>query len=145
MNRNALARQRHLAQFALLIATVFLSVPIVFGQSGPSGSLSGVVQDPNGASLPGVVVTVKNLATGATRTLNTNEEGRWTMPALPVGTYEVSYEMSGFKKLVRDRVDVEASVPRTLEDRMEVGEVGATINIVEGAALVTPETATTFR
>ncbi|HKY29731.1 MAG TPA: hypothetical protein VJM12_17455, partial [Pyrinomonadaceae bacterium] len=47
--------------------------------------------------------------------------------------------------LVRDRVDVEASVPRTLEDRMEVGEVGATINIVEGAALVTPETATTFR
>ncbi len=36
-------------------------------------------------------------------------------------------------------------MPRTLEDKLEVGEVGATINIVEGAALVTPETATTFR
>ena len=64
---------------------------------------------------------------------------------LPVGTYEVIYELTGFKKRVREQVEVEASVPRTLEDRLEVGEVGATINIVEGAALVTPETSTTFR
>lgn len=145
MISKGLTLHRRLAQVAVLIAVVFLCTPLVLAQSSPSGSLSGVVQDPNGAHLPGVVVTVKNLATGATRTMNTNEEGRWTMPALPVGTYEVSYELSGFKKLVRDRVDVEASVPRTLEDKMEVGEVGATINIVEGAALITPETSTTFR
>ena len=145
MNSKGLAWRRRVARVVLIIVTLLLSLPIVLGQSGSTGSLTGVVQDQNGASLPGVVVTLKNVATGATRTVNTNEEGRWTMPALPVGTYEISYELSGFKKLVREHVEVEASVPRTLEDRLEVGEVGATINIVEGAALATPETATTFR
>ena len=139
------AWRRSVTQVAFLIAILFLIIPSGLAQSGSTGSLTGVVQDPNGAHLPGVVVTLKNLATGATRTVNTNEEGRWTMPALPVGAYEISYELSGFKKLVRDHVEVEASVPRTLEDKLEIGEVGATINIVEGTALATPETATTFR
>ena len=132
--------------FALGALVLFqLSGAAVLGQSGSTGTLTGVVQDPNGASLPGVAIVLKNVGTGATRTVSTNEEGRWTMPALPVGTYEITYELAGFKKRVREQVEVEASVPRTLEDKLEVGEVGATINIVEGAALVTPETATTFR
>jgi hypothetical protein len=122
-----------------------LSGATTLGQAGSSGTLSGVVHDPNGAALPGVAIVVKNAGTGAARTVTTNEEGRWTMPGLPVGTYEITYELAGFKKRVREQVEVEASVPRTLEDKLEVGEVGATINIVEGAALVTPETATTFR
>ncbi len=130
-----------LGAFALLQ----LSGAAVMGQSGSTGTLSGVVQDPNGAALPGVAIQLKNVGTGATRTATTNEEGRWTIPALPVGSYEVIYELAGFKRRVREQVEVEASVPRTLEDKLEVGEVGATINIVEGAALVTPETATTFR
>ncbi|MBA3515216.1 MAG: carboxypeptidase regulatory-like domain-containing protein, partial [Pyrinomonadaceae bacterium] len=122
-----------------------LSGAAVLAQSGSTGTLTGVVQDPNGAALPGVAIVLKNVGTGATRTVTTNEEGRWTMPALAVGTYEITYELAGFKKRVREQVEVEASVPRTLEDKLDVGEVGATINIVEGAALVTPETATTFR
>ena len=60
------------------------------------------------------------------------------MPGLAGGTYEVSYESTGFKRLVRDRVEVEASVPRSLEDKLEVGEIGAVINITEGASLITP-------
>src|SRR5688500_9424320 len=52
-------------------------------QSGTTGSLSGVVQDPNGAVLPGVQVTLRNPGTGLTRNTTTNDEGRWTFPALP--------------------------------------------------------------
>src|SRR5688572_32804572 len=127
----------YLTLFVLGTLVLFqLSGAVVLGQSGSSGTLSGVVQDPNGAALPGVAVLLKNAGTGATRTVTTNEEGRWTMPALSVGTYEISYELTGFKRRVREQVEVEASVPRTLEDRLEIGEVGATINIVEGAALV---------
>src|SRR5687767_1768764 len=67
--------------------------------------------------------------------------------ALPIsiGAYEVSYEITGFKRLIRDRVEVEASVPRTLEDKLEIGEIGAVINITEGAALITPETSAVAR
>lgn len=130
----------------LLALAVLCSFQItVFAQAGTVGTLTGVVKDPNGANLPGVNIQAQNVGTGLRRSVTSGADGHWTMPALPVGIYEVSYEMLGFKRLVRDRVEVEASIPRTLEDKLEVGELGAVINIVEGAALVTPETATVAR
>ncbi|MGZ8842986.1 MAG: outer membrane beta-barrel protein [Pyrinomonadaceae bacterium] len=128
----------------VLVMMLFASIA-VFGQAGPTGTLTGVVQDQNGAALPGVSVSLKNTGTGVTRSLTTNAEGRWTMPALPVGTYEITFQMTGFKKLVRERIEVEASVPRTLEDRLEVGDVGAVVTITDAAALVTPDTSALSR
>ena len=127
-------------RFALLGSLLF--VPSL---AQAQASIGGAARDTSGAILPGVSVAVKNVGTGAARTAVTGEDGHWTMPALPVGTYEVVYEMTGFKKLVRDRVEVEASVPRTLEDKLEVGEIGIVVNIAEGAALITPETSTVAR
>jgi hypothetical protein len=116
-------------------------------QSGTTGSLSGVVQDPNGAVLPGVQVTIRSTGTGLTRTSTTNDEGRWAFPALPVGAYELTYEVTNFKTLKRSNVEVEAAVPRTLEDRLEVaGVAGETVTVVEGgAALATPDTSAVAR
>ena len=128
-----------------ILATVVIASATVFGQSGSNGTLTGVVQDPNGAHISGVTVTAKNVATGATRTATTSDDGRWSLPGLTVGAYEVTYEMTGFKKLVRAGVEVEASVPRALEDKLEIGEIGAVINITEGASLITAETATVAR
>ena len=128
-----------------LLLTLTFFACLTVAQSGTVGTLTGVVRDPNGANLPGASVVVKNLATSATRTAISNEEGHWALPGLPVGAYEVSYEITGFKRLVRDRIEVEASVPRTLEDKLEVGEIGAVINVTEGAALITPETSAVAR
>lgn len=147
MQNSAPQRHRLISGLFLLAAifSILLGPLSVQAQSGATGSLGGVVQDPNGANLPGVSVTVRNIATSAERAVVTDEDGRWTIPGLSVGTYQITYESVGFKKLVRDGMSVEASVPRTLEDKLEVGEVGAVVNITEGASLVTPETATTFR
>jgi hypothetical protein len=145
MNLYAIVRPRSIFSLLLtltLLCVVQLTAP---AQSGTAGTLTGVVKDPNGANLPGVSVSVRNLGTGATRTATSGEDGHWTLPALPIGTYEVTYETTGFKKLVRDRVEVEASVPRTLEDKLEVGAIDAVVNIAEGAALITPETSTVAR
>ena len=127
------------------LAMFLIATNPVPGQSGPSGTLTGIVQDQNGANVRGVTVSAQNLATGQARTTTTGEDGQWTLPGLPVGEYEVAYEMAGFKKLVRNKVEVEASVPRTLEDKLEIGEVGAVINVTAGADLVTPETSTVAR
>ncbi len=144
MNLFTLVRHRRI--FLLLNLAFCCFVASAVAQTGTVGTLTGVVKDPNGANLPGVNVVAKNLGTGATRATVSDGDGHWTLPALPVGTYEVSYEGIGFKKLVRDRVEVEASVPRTLEEKLEVGEIGAVINITgEGAALITPETSTVAR
>jgi len=124
-----------------------LTPPPAVAQTGTTGGLSGVVQDPNGAVLPGVQVTIKNTGTGLTRTGTTNDEGRWTFAALPVGAYEITYEVPSFKTLKRSNVEVEASVPRSLEDRLEVaGVAGETVTVVEGgAALATPDTSAVAR
>ena len=145
MNLIAIVRPRSIFSLLLTLSLFCTFQLLVIAQSGTVGTLTGVVKDPTGANLPGVSVAVRNLGTGATRTTTTAEDGHWILPGLPIGTYEVAYEITGFKKLVRDRVEVEASVPRTLEDKLEVGEIGAVINIMEGAALITPETAAVSR
>src|SRR5688572_17763 len=138
-------------QFGSLIAvlaSLMMALTISFSanaQSGPSGSLTGAVQDPNGAHLPGVTVTARNSTTGATRTVTTDNEGRWTIPGLSVGTFQIIYELAGFKKLIRESQTVEASVTRTVDDKLEIGEVDAIVNITEGSSLVAAESSTTFR
>ena len=52
---------------------------------------------------PGVIVTVTNLDTGATRSAVTNDSGLYRAPLLPLGTYRVSAELQGFRDLRADR------------------------------------------
>lgn len=145
MYLNAFVRPRWFFLILLTLSLLCSFHATTFAQAGTVGTLTGIVKDPNGANLPGVSVVVKNLGTGATRTAVTDSDGHWTLPGLPTGPYEVAYEITGFKRLVRDRVEVEASVPRSLEDKLEIGDVGAVVNIAEGAALITPETSTVAR
>jgi hypothetical protein len=131
--------------FWLVSLFLFIAAPLS-AQSGPSGSLSGTVTDQNGGLVAGVTVTVKNANTGLTRTATSGEDGRWSVPVLPVGAYSVIYTAGGFKKTVREAVEVEASVPRVLEDRMEIGDVAATVDVTSNEApLITPESAAVAR
>ncbi|HEV2883368.1 MAG TPA: carboxypeptidase-like regulatory domain-containing protein, partial [Pyrinomonadaceae bacterium] len=146
MHNTAPAGRRHIFKIALTIAALMLfQSSSILAQSGTSGSLTGVVRDANGANLPGVAIVLKNLGTGATRSVTSDDVGHWTAPGLAVGIYELAYELTGFKRLVRERVEVEASVPRTLEDSLEVGSVDAVVNIAEGAALITPDASSVAR
>ena len=112
---------------------------------GSSGTLTGVVQDSSGAVMPGVAVHAKNVGTSSVRTVTTNGEGRWTLSVLPVGTYEISYEIQGFKKLVMEGVTVEAAISRTLDAQLEIGGATEEVTVTENVLLLTPDTASTFR
>src|SRR3989442_15243063 len=87
----------------LIIGSVILSGHLVFAQV-TNGTILGVVQDSSGAVLPGVSVTVKNVDTGITRTLTTDEGGRYTAPDLPLGNYEVEGQLPGFQTEVRSGI-----------------------------------------
>jgi Carboxypeptidase regulatory-like domain len=120
--------------------------PAVIAQSGTAGSLTGVVQDSSGAVMPGVAVTARNVGTGLNRTVTADAEGRWTIAALPVGSYHVTYEIKGFKKLTQEGVAVEAAVARTIDAQLEVEAApGEEITVTENVLLVTPHTASTYR
>src|SRR5690348_3374435 len=67
-----------------------------FGQSN-TGSITGVVTDPNGAVVPNAAVTVTNQGTNEKRTAQTDGEGRYEVPGLPNGIYTVEATATGFK------------------------------------------------
>ena len=61
------------------------------------GTISGLVKDSTGASVPGATVTVRQIETGATRILTTNGDGRFYAPSVPVGDYLVTIAHDGFE------------------------------------------------
>src|SRR3989304_4606737 len=73
-----------------------------------NGSIEGVVRDSTGAVLPGVTVTVRNVETGAQPAVSTDSAGFYRAVLLPLGTYQVKVEMSGFKAVERTGVGLSA-------------------------------------
>jgi hypothetical protein len=129
--------------FAIVLMLLAGTSPTVFAQA--TGGLAGTVSDQNGAVVPGVAVSVRNESTNLFRNTVTNQDGRWTLPLLPVGTYSVSYEKEGFKKAQSHNNGVEASVTRTIEVTLEVGATDIFIDVVSDQPLVQAETATVSR
>jgi hypothetical protein len=132
---------------AILIATTAIalwSAP-ASAQSSPTGTLTGTILDPSGGVLPGVTVTAKNEQTGLTQTTISGGEGDWRIPALPTGTYEVTFELDGFKKISRGGVTVRAAGLHTIPVTLEVGAVTEVIQVTADAALLAVTTATTAR
>ena len=70
-----------------------------------TGSISGAVRDAQGAVVPGATVSARNVQTGLVEKLETDSVGFYNFPALPVGTYDLSVEKTGFQALPGDRSD----------------------------------------
>ena len=80
----------------LLVLLVFVAVP-VFAQSGGVAGISGVVRDPSGAVVPGAKVVISSEGQGTIRTLESNDAGLFTAPALVPGPgYKVTVTAAGF-------------------------------------------------
>lgn len=128
-----------------LLVAVFLVLfsQIAFAQA--TGGLNGTVKDPNGAVVQGATVTVKNTATNLSRTFITNSEGVWTATLLPVGNYTITFEKDGFKKAVSENIEVEASVVRAVETRLEIGVSDVFVTVTSEQPLVQTESATISR
>ena len=138
--------EERIRALVLVLVSALLLHGAASAQSGPAGTLTGAVEDPSGARMPAVNITLKNVGTGLTRSTVTDPMGRWSVTALPVGTYDVIYEAASFKKLTQSGVAVEAAVVRTIDTKMEVEAVpGQTVNVVGVVQLTTPDTAATSR
>ena len=78
------------------------AVSLSFLMAQTQSRLDGVVSDSTGAVIAGATVVARNVATGVIYTAKTNETGIYTMPFLPPAEYELTGEMAGFKKAVRE-------------------------------------------
>ena len=106
-----------------------------------TATVSGKVEDASGAAVGGATVTVKNLETGATRTVTTDETGNYRVLSLPVGSQEVRAEKAGFNSAVRTGINLAVVQEAVVNLRLEVGSVTQEITVSADTPLVDTTTA----
>src|SRR4030095_16526730 len=93
----------------LAVLVMLVSSAPAFAQGGgasSTGTIQGRVQDAQGAVLPGVTVTATGPALIQPQTTVTSETGNYRFPAVPPGSYSVSFELAGFNTLKRDGIQI---------------------------------------
>jgi hypothetical protein len=95
-----------------------------------TGSIAGTVTDPNGAVVKGATVTLSNSETKlVVRTVNSGDDGQFSVPLLPSGTYDIVIEAQGFKKHVDAGVKLQVNERRTVDVALETGSISETVTV----------------
>jgi len=96
-----------------------------------TGTLRGVVADPNGGVIAGATVTAKSESTGTTSSpVTSSSEGIYEIPSLQPGSYTITAEASGFKRSVSTSVQVKAGIVNPFDAKLEAGNVTETVTVV---------------
>jgi outer membrane receptor protein involved in Fe transport len=101
-----------------------------------TGSFQGLVTDQSGAALPGVTITIINPQTNLTRTTVTNASGNYDAPLLPPGTYNISSELSGFRKFEKAGIVLQVTQTARVDFSMELSTVQESVQVTASAPLV---------
>lgn len=116
---------------ALVIGLFVLAISVgAYAQTqSTTGTIQGTVVDEQGGAVPGATVEIKNLATNATRTLTTDEEGRFVALTLQPGAYAVTVTKQGFAIAEAPRVEVTVGQALNLPVAMKISSVEARVTI----------------
>ncbi len=129
--------------FAFAVVLALFAPPVLAQTQVNASDLFGVVKDPSGALVPGVKVTVRNLATNVTRTDESDQEGNYRFLGLPPGRYEVTFEARGFAKLVNREVTLTIGQAAQFDATMQLAGTEEVVTVSEAAELIeTSRTAT---
>src|SRR5215470_14592792 len=116
---------------------LLLALPYsLLAQQALTGSITGTVLDASGAAVPNAEVTVHSTLTGLERTTTTGDLGQYTVPALPVGEYEVSVKASGFADQKTAGVKVGVGQTITVSMQLAVGAQAQQVNVSAEAAAI---------
>ena len=106
---------------AFLLLTFGLAA-FAYGQ-GTTSRVTGTVQDANGASVAGAIVTLTNEATGVSFNVERSESGVYGFDLVQVGKYTITVEKQGFKKFISKENAVNVNQPATINATLETGPV----------------------
>src|SRR5256712_5514122 len=127
---------------AAIVALIAFGTCLSFAQTS-TATILGTVKDASGALVPGVSITVKHTESGLTRSVVSGERGAYTVPLLPVGAYEITTTMPGFKQLVRSGINLVVEQEAVVDLTLEVGAAAETVTVSEEAPLVNTTTSST--
>src|ERR1700730_18265163 len=118
--------------------SLFLVALIALAQSD-RGTITGTVSDPAGAIVPSAPIQARNVETGVVYESATSTTGNYTIPQLPVGAYEVSVGVQGFKKYTRAGLQVGTAQEVRVDIALEVGSTSESVTVTEAAPLLKTE------
>jgi len=118
-----------------IAAAVMLLSALSYGQLD-RGTITGTVKDVSGAVVPNTHITIKNTATNATYNTATTGAGDYTAVNLPSGTYQLTFDAPGLKKLVRSNVVVAVSETIRVDASLQVGESRDTVTVTADAEVL---------
>ena len=129
-------RIRHLIMFVAMAAFCAMSA---LGQS-TTATLSGVVMDAQGASIPQATVIVTQSSTRLTRQYITDATGDYSIPNLDIGDYSVAASASGFNKVLIPKITLQVNQKAELNITLPVGDVTSEVTVTSTLPLVDTQT-----
>src|SRR5277367_6578528 len=136
----------HRTLVALLAVGLFLmSFAIDAGAQQITGAIRGTVKDEQGAVVSGATVRATNVATGLSRSVSTDNDGSYYIQYLPVGTYNVEVDQSGFMKFVQQNLPLSVDQTQALNITLAVGVETQTVTVSAAPALIDTNSATLGR
>lgn len=129
----------------VLVVLLPAAFPAAVEAQDTRGSINGTVTDSTAAVVAGAQVTVTNTGTGAAARLTTNASGYYEAPLLLPGSYSVTVEASGFKRLVRSGLTLGLAEQLQINAQLEVGAAAESVTITAEAPMLDTSSVTTGR
>jgi len=132
--------RRNVWFFGLLMAALALiGPPSAWAQGGgasTTGSINGKVADSSGGVLPGVTVTVNSPSMMGVQTAVTDASGNYRFPALPPGTYTVTFELPGFNTLKRENIQISMGFSAAVNVELAVASLQETVTVTGDSPVI---------
>lgn len=128
-------------QFCTLFLVPLFAGALAFGQTDRA-TITGTVSDPTGAVIAAVHVLATNTDSGTSYSGTTNNNGIYTIPGLPVGTYAFKVSQPGFKDFAQTGIILIAAQVLEINVHLTVGSSAETVTITGGVPLLETETST---
>jgi len=122
------------ARLSALLLAVTLALTGVVSAQERFGVLQGRVTDQQGAALPGVTVSVRNVQSGEDRNFVTDSNGQFVAPDLNPGRYSLTFELAGFSKVERPDISVVLGRAFAVDTQLTVGAFTETVQVSAAAA-----------
>ena len=135
-------RSTQLIRTSKLLLALCATAALGLAQIGTS-TMTGRVTDSTGAVVPNVAVKVVQKSTNFLSETTTNADGIYRVLSLQPGEYRVTYEVSGFKKMVHDDVTLRTGDTLALDATLQVGQVSDSVEVTGSAAALDTETSAT--
>ncbi|HVR72355.1 MAG TPA: TonB-dependent receptor [Vicinamibacteria bacterium] len=111
----------------ITLSSLAATVPLL--AQATTTAITGTVRDASRTAVAGALVTARHLETGLARSVPSQADGRYVLPALPVGAYELRVEMTGFRPLLRRGVTLAVGEPAVVDLVLELGAFDQEITV----------------